>query len=163
MKRLALVFLVILFAFVSCSQPTYGILKYQERDIVAQCLVNDNFRCILEKKQSTLTLKILEPQALSSVSFVFEGDGVLAISGEVKIPLSKESLDGIYALLMVLCLREEELTSAKEEENGEATLCFLNGQGEYTLKIGKNQMPKSAEIISDGYHYKVIFESIMIE
>ena len=155
MKRLALVILVILFAFVSCSQPTYGILKYQERDIVAQCLVNDNFRCILEKKQSALTLKILEPQALSSVSF--------AISGEVKIPLSKESLDGIYALLMVLCLREEELTSAKEEENGEATLCFLNGQGEYTLKIGKNQMPKSAEIISDGYHYNVIFESIMIE
>jgi hypothetical protein len=108
-------------------------------------------------------LKILEPRALSSVSFVFEGEKALAVSKDVKIPLSKESLDGIYALLMVLCLKEEELTSAKEGENKEATLCFLNGQGEYTVKIGQNQMPKSAEIISDGYRYKIIFESIMVE
>ncbi|MBQ7907009.1 MAG: hypothetical protein IJ309_03440 [Clostridia bacterium] len=162
MKRLILILLVLVFVLSSCDRPTYGILEYQDRNIEAQCQINEKFKCILEKKEGELTLKILEPTELNTVSFVINDNGALAISKDIKIPLEKESIDGIYALVTVLCLNETELSSAREGENGDAVLTFLNERGQYTLQIGKNQMPKSAEITGDGYHYKITFESIKV-
>ena len=164
MKRM--IFILLLAAFLvltSCAQARdYGILEYQDKSIEAECLINGEFLCILKKDKEEISLKILEPSALSEISFVRRADELYAQSGDIKIPVKKEQIDGIYAVISLFDLKEEELTGATDED-GAAVLSFLNDQGKYVLRIGKNNALQSAQITGDGYRYEILFQGVKIQ
>jgi hypothetical protein len=78
----------------------------------------------------------------------------------MKIPVKKESLRGINALLSAFSLSEEYLVGASGGDI--ATLEFQTQDLYYTLTLGKNRMPKSIAIQGNGFSYQVEVREIKI-
>ena len=160
MKRLFPIFAMLVFLFCSCRQD-YGILEYQDRDVVAECRINGEYLVRLEKDREGCTLTVLEPEIAKGISFEI-GQGVVAKAGGVEIEMGKSTLNGICAIAAVFSQREECMTSAKAGTEG-SELTFENGGATYQITLGKNNLPKYAKILSESYEYEIEFCTIELK
>ena len=161
MKRLFLI-LILFGTLLLCScQREYGILEYQNNDIEAVCLINGEYSVSLKKTDTLCTITVLEPEEVQGISFELGTEGVLAIYGETKIEMDKESLCGISALSEIFSQSEECMTGAAEHEGG-SILTFRKEKCTYQITLGKNSMPKKVKILSDTFEYDVEICSIKL-
>lgn len=158
MKRLffILFFFSVIF-FCSCQRQD-DILEYQDKGISAECLVNGEYRILLQKNQSSTTLTVKEPQEADGISFVI-GDTVNAVFNETSITIDKESLKGIYALSQIFSQSKEQLINAVSSDEG-SILSFSDGECLYQITLGKNSLPKLVQISSQSFEYSVEILSI---
>lgn len=163
MKKLCLCFILLFtLCFLSCGKQSYGILSYQEKNIEAECTLNGEYKILIKKDGAKRSVSFLEPSSLCSVCFVYENDKIIGRAGEMEIPLNKESLDGVMAILGVFSLSEECLTYASGSGEGDV-LEFVNELGSYRLTIGKNDLPKRIVIESSHYDYDILVDAISIK
>ncbi|MBQ7760967.1 MAG: hypothetical protein IJ400_02820 [Clostridia bacterium] len=160
MKKLALVIALFLLFLVGCQEQSYGILPYQENDLEAVCVINEKYTARLTKQGEKRSLTILEPESLCGIEIYYENESAFLVAEETKIPVKKESLCGIVALLSAFSLNEEHLVSATGTEV--ATLEFQTEECYYTLTLGKNKMPKAITIQGKGFSYNVIVKEIKL-
>ncbi len=163
MKRaLILPFILLILCLFGCTRTEYGILSYQDKDIEAQCIINEKYKARITKSDDSYTLSIIEPSELATVKFEIYKSEAYAVAGYVKVPIEKKSLSGICALFNMFSLDEASLTTATEIENG-AELEFSNDYGSYKIVTSKNGTPKSCHISGNGYEYMVEIESILLK
>ncbi len=162
MKRL---FFILLFfgalLFLASCQKEYGILEYQEKDIIAECLVNGEYKIQLEKTKELCKITVLEPQNASGISFEI-GEGIYAIYGDMKIQTDKDSLKGICAISEIFSQSEECLTTAVKENEG-SVLTFQKDSCTYKLTLGRNSLPKQVSILSENFEYQIDVLSIELK
>ncbi|MBE6674941.1 MAG: hypothetical protein E7596_07520 [Ruminococcaceae bacterium] len=159
MKRLF--FILILFGVLclcACGKE-YGILDYQSKNIVAECIVNGNYRVVLTKENDFFTVTVKEPREATGISFEIEGDTVSAVSGDTKIQLEKSALGGICAISQIFSQSEDCLTSATEKGGG-SVLTFQKESCMYQITIGESSVPKRVKIISEAFEYDIEICSI---
>ena len=160
MKRLF--FILLFFCVILCGcQGKYGILEYQDKNILAECLVNGKYKIEIEKTGGFCKITVLEPENISGISFEI-GERAYAVYGDTKIEASKESLDGICALAEIFSQSEDCLTTAKEEGQG-SVLTFQKEECTYKLTIGKNSLPKRVHILSDSFEYDIEILTIELQ
>lgn len=155
MKKGLIIPLILLF-FCACTNQSYGILPYQEKDIEAEINVNNEFKIRLIKKDN-ITLEIIEPVTLKEISFTVEENGILAKDGNVEIMLDKDKLDGIYAISRIFSLDEACLTTAENSQ-----FSFEQNNAHYVVMLGKNDLPQSIRITSNSFFYQITIEGINI-
>ena len=160
MKRLFPIFAALIFLFCSCQQ-SYGILEYQNKEIVAECRINGEYLVRLEKDREGCTLTVLEPEIAKGISFEV-GERVVARASGVEIEIDKGSLGGICAISAVFSQSEDCMTSAKEKGEG-SVLTFENEGATYQITLGKNNLPKYAKILSESYEYEIEFCTIELK
>ena len=113
MKRVLLIFLVVAsLLFSSCYEEKYNVLPFEGKDVIMECTVNEKFDVVIEKRKDALYLSVLSPKEISGVSFSFSPEGDKMLSGDVSVPISKDSVFGIYALVSITELSESKMTSA---------------------------------------------------
>lgn len=156
MKKALILIPLILLSLSACINQSYGILPYQEKDIEAEINVNNEFKIRLIKKEN-ITLEIIEPKELDTMSFTIDEKGILAKSDKVEILLEKESLDGIYAISQIFSLNESFLTSMEENQ-----LTFEQNEAHYRLTLGKNDLPTKIIISSNSFYYEISIDGIEI-
>lgn len=163
MKKLCLLLLPLLAFFtLSCHSQDYGILSYQEKSIEAECSLNGEYKILVTKDGEKCSVAFLEPTSLSTVSFTYENDKIVARAGEMEMPLNKEELDGVMAILNMFSLNEECLAYAGSGENGEV-LEFISELGSYRLTMGENDVPKRIEITSESYEFDIAIEAMKLK
>lgn len=161
MKRLFLILLFFgCFLMLSC-QAEYGILGYQEKDIVAECTVNGKYKVEIQKTQNMCKVTVLEPQSVKGVSFEI-GESVYAIYGDTRIETEKDSLQGICALSQIFSQSEDCLTTATKEGMG-SVLTFQKDTCVYKITMGKNSLPKHVSILSENFEYQIDVLSIELK
>lgn len=156
MKKALILLPLILLSLSSCINQSYGILPYQQKNIEAEITVNNEFKIRLIKKEN-ITLEIIEPKELDTMSFIIEENGVLAKNNNVEILLEKKSLDGIYALSQIFSLNESYLTSMEDSQ-----LTFEQNETHYKLTLGKNDLPDKIIISSNSFYYEISIDGIEI-
>ena len=163
MKRLCLFLLpALLLLLSSCHSQEYGILKYQEKNIEAECTLNGEYKILVTKNGEKSSVSFIEPSSLSSISFTYEGERVTARASDMEITLPKNELEGAVAVLSMFSLSEECLVSVSNGENGDI-MEFDSDLGNYKLTMGENDMPKRIEIQAERYEFDIIVDSIMIK
>lgn len=153
MKRL---FFILLFfgALLLCScQEEYGILDYQDREIVAECIINSEYRVELKKEQEKCTITVLEPIESKGISFEI-GESAYATAGDTKIEMDKSSLKGVCAVADIFSQSEECLTGAADSGGG-SVLTFQKEACMYQITIGANNLPKRVKILSESFEYDI--------
>lgn len=163
MKKLLLSFIACLtiFLFCSCQSQGYGILKYQDKKISAECTLNGEYKILIEKSGEKRKISFLSPPALTHISFEIDKEGVVGQAGELEIPLENESVRGIFALSNIFSLSEECLTTAASEGGG-AYMEFSTDYGTYRLTLGKNELPSAVQIYSTEYRYDITVDAITV-
>ncbi|MBQ7352612.1 MAG: hypothetical protein IJW54_01255 [Clostridia bacterium] len=156
MKKALILLPLILLSLSSCINQSYGILPYQQKNIEAEITVNNEFKIRLIKREN-ITLEIIEPKELDTMSFIIEENGILAKNNNIEILLEKESLDGIYALSQIFSLNESFLTSMEEGQ-----LTFEQNETHYKLTLGKNDLPDKIIISSNSFYYEISIDGIEI-
>lgn len=157
MKKLLLIPFLLILLLASCKQE-YNILEYQENDVLANCTVNGKYNVNIIKCNDFLRLEILAPTNLKGISFKLTENDAYAIKDEIKIPLDKNSLRGICALLNCFSLTEEAITSVNQNN----VITFDTDYGLYTVAYGKNNLPEHIAIASDTYDYSIVVNSISL-
>lgn len=161
MKRL---FFVLLFfgalLLVSC-QDKYGILDYQDKDITAECIVNEKFKIKIEKNEALCKITVSEPKNMNGVSFEI-GERVYVIFGDTKIEVEREALGGICALAEIFSQSEDCLTTAKAQGQG-SVLTFQKETCTYQITLGEHSLPKSVKILSEAFEYDIEICSIELK
>lgn len=145
----------------SCHNQSYGILKYQDKKINAECTLNGEYKISIKKDGQKREIGFLEPPSLAHISFKIDGESVTGYAGALEIPFESENVMGILALSSIFSLGEEALSTASVTEDGE-TLEFLTEYGTYKLTLGKNEMPSNVQIYSPNYRYEITIDAIMI-
>ena len=162
MKKFA--FLLGLFCLLSlcaCHGQRYGVLSYQENDIYAECLLNGEYKIALTQTESEKTVTFLEPSSLSSITFSLKDEKIIGQVGEINVPFESANLDGISAILSVFSLDEANLGSVTG--TNEATCMeFTSSLGTYKVTLGKNELPKRIEILSEEYEFDIVIEAIRL-
>lgn len=158
MKKLALILAFFLLFITGCTEQSYDILSYQEKNLEALCVINEKYTARLVKSGDKRSLVILEPRELCGIEIYYDNEGAFLVSGDMKIPVERESLEGICAMLSVFSLEEEWLCKASGKE--QAVLEFRTGELYYLLTLGKNQMPKEVSIQGNGFSYKIVVKEI---
>lgn len=157
MKRLFFILLLLAFLFCSCAKEQ-NILSYQESNIIANCTINDKFNVNITKSEVALGLEVLAPTTLCGIMFEINKDGAYAIKNETKIPLDKDSLKGICALLNSFSLSEDAMTTVSLNN----VISFDTDYGIYTVTYGENNLPQSITIIGDTYEYSILVNTIKL-
>ena len=161
-KRLFLCFFCLALLFLcSCQNQSYGILKYQDKKISAECTLNGEYKILIEKDGDKRRISFISPSALTHVSFEINGESVVGRAGELEISLENEDVRGIFALSSIFSLGEEYL-SAAVSEGERAYLEFSTEYGIYRLTLGKNDLPSTVQIYSEDYRYEVSIDAITI-
>ncbi len=162
MKRLAILITILcLLPICACHGQRYGILSYQENDIYAECLLNGEYKIALNQTKTEKSVSFLEPTSLSSISFSLKDGEIIGQAGEIKVPFDSEDLDGISAILSIFSLDEDNLGSVTS--TNEATCMeFISSLGTYKVTLGKNELPKRIEILSEEYEFDIIIEAIKL-
>ena len=160
MKRLFFILFFFCIILTSC-QGKYGILDYQNKDILAVCTVNGKYKVEIAKTKELCKITVQEPENIKGISFEI-GERTYTVYGDNKIESSKESLDGICALADIFSQSEECLTTAKEEGQG-SVLTFQKEECTYKLTIGKNSLPKYVHILSNSFEYNVEILTIELQ
>ncbi len=148
MKKICLLF-VFVFMLFSCGEK-FDLLEYQEGNVVAKCLVNDEYIIKVEKTENLRTLSIIEPIELETISFEFADGECVAICEGTKIPLNNSKLGGIVALCSIFDLNEGAISSSLVEENG-TTVSFSMQGISYAVSYGQNNLPTQIDISGDGF------------
>ena len=161
MKRLFLILILFGVLCLCACGKEYGILDYQSKSIVAECLVNGSYRVVLTKENDLCTLTVKEPREAQGISFEIVGDTVNVASGSTKIQLDKSALGGISAISQIFSQSEDCLTSATEKGGG-SVLTFQNEDCMYQITIGENSMPKRVKIVSEAFEYDIEICSIKL-
>ena len=161
MKRLFLLLLLFLTVLLSACQDKYGILEYQQKDIVAKCIINEKYKVEISKENGRSKVVVEEPKEASGITFEV-GEGVFVSSGEMKIEMERESLGGICALTGIFSQDEDYLTVATQKGE-ESELTFQTEKCVYKLTIGKNGLPKLVSIASEDFIYQVEILSIELK
>lgn len=163
MKRIFLTALCLFAAFlISCGGRSYEILPFEGKSVTASCLVNDKFSVVIEKRDERLSLSVLSPTEISGLEFLFSRDGDLIISENIKIPVQRSELSGIYALSSLFNIEEETMVSAVSRD-GCGNITFKNQIGEYLLIFDKDGYVTDAKITGEGFCYNVKILSVKIE
>ena len=162
MKKLAVLLTILcLLPLSACHRQRYGILSYQQKDIYAECLLNDEYKIAVTQTKSEKSVSFLEPSSLSSISFRQEEEKIIGRAGEVEIPFENMNLDGICAILSIFSLDESNLGSVTG--TSEATCMeFTSSLGTYKVTLGKNELPKRIEILSEEYEFDIVIEAIRL-
>lgn len=160
MKKFTLILALFLLFLTGCRESSYDILPYQEKDLEALCVINEKYTVKLTKIGVRKGLVVLEPSTLSGVEIYYDDTGAYLVVEDTKIPVERENLKGIEALLSAFSLSEEYLVRANG--NDVATLEFQSQDLYYTLTLGKNRMPKSIAIQGSGIDYRVEVKEIKI-
>ena len=161
MKRLFFILLFFGALLLSSCQREYGILDYQKKDILAECVINGEYRVELKKEGDTVTVTAKEPQEISGVTFEIK-DGVFISFGDMEIEMERESLTGICAIGEMFSQSEECLTSATEQGSG-SVLTFETELCHYQITIGPHSVPKHIKILSESYEYDVEILAIQLQ
>ncbi len=162
MKKLCLLLLPLLaFFMLSCHKQSYGILSYQEKNIEAECTLNGEYKIIVTKVGEKSSVKFKEPSSLALFSFTEENGRIIASAGELSLPISREELDGVCAILSMFSLSEECLVYAGSSDNGEV-MEFSSETGNYKLTMGENDVPKRIEITSPGFEFDILVDTIKL-
>lgn len=163
MKKLflALTFCIILAFLCSCQNQKYGILKYQDEKINAECTLNGEYRISIKKDGDKKEISFLEPASLSHISFAIDGESIIGRVGELEIPLEYTNARGIFALSNIFSLSEECLCTATSQGSC-SSLEFRTDYGVYTLTLGKNNLPNTIQIYSTDYRYDISIDAITI-
>ena len=161
MRRVAILLLLLAVMLCGCAKREYGILEYQDKDVEAECIVNEKYRVKITKTDEKSTVTVLEPKSAEGISFEIFGDCVALSSGEMTIRADKSSLGGVCALGSIFSQREDALTSAKEEGEG-SVLTFCDGGTTFVFTMGEGSLPKRVKITGDGYEYTVEICSIKL-
>lgn len=162
MKKLAfLPILLCLLMLPGCHGQSYGILSYQEKEIYAECVLNGEYKIAVNKGNDQKTVSFLEPSELSSVSFIEKDGKITACAKNVEIPFESSDLEGVSAILSMFSLDEKCLVSATSTGDS-ACMEFTSAHGSYKITIGKNDLPKHIEILSDSYEFDIVIEAIRL-
>lgn len=153
MKRLFFILLFFSLLFHPACARRYGILDYQSKSIVAECVVNDKFKVEITKTEKECKIQVKAPENVKGIEFLV-GEGVSLRVGDMVVQMNKDSLKGICALGGVFSQREELLISAVQRGE-ESELTFKQGECTYILTVGKNSLPKRAVIVSQDFEYTV--------
>ena len=164
MKKLVIFFMLFVFgtALCACHNQKYDILAYQEKQIYAECTLNNEYKIKIAKEKELTRVGFLEPSSLCSIEFLISENGVTGKSGELEISLDKENAGGILAIGMVFSLSEGDLTCAKAQGD-ESYMEFTNELGTYKLLLGENNLPKSVEIVSSAFLLDITFDVILLK
>lgn len=157
MKRLFFILFFFCITLTSC-QGKYGILDYQNKDILAVCTVNGKYKVEIAKTKELCKITVQEPENIKGISFEI-GERAYTVYEGVKIESTKESLDGICALSEIFSQSEDCLTTAKGD-GAESILTFQRENCTFKLTMGKNSLPKQVQILSDSFEYNVDILSI---
>ena len=161
-KRLLLLpFCILLLLLCSCHSQGYGILKYQDKKISAECTLNGEYKITIKKEGEVREICFLEPPSLKYISFEIKGDIVIGRAGELEIPFDEGNVRGICALSNIFSLNEECLSTAAAQDEG-ACLEFETEYGTYKLTLGKNELPSAVQILSSDYRYDISIDSIAL-
>ncbi len=158
MKKLILIFPLLVLFFASCKQE-YDILSYQANDLEAHCTVNENYEVIISKNSSSLSLHVLSPDSLNGVSFEITDNTACILKDDMKIDVKKDSLAGICAILNSFSLREEAITTVNQNN----VISFDTDYGIYTVTYGENNLPYLISITGEAYEYQIKVNSIKIQ
>ena len=150
-----------LLLFCSCHSQSYGILKYQDKKINAECTLNGEYRISIKKDGEKREICFLEPTSLAHISFAIDGEIIVGHAGEVEIPFEAGSVRGLLALSNIFSLSEDSLSVATS--NGDVAIMeFSTEYGTYSLTFGKNDLPSSVKIYSDDYRYDISIDAISL-
>lgn len=158
MKRLLIPIFLLAILLCSC-QREYNILTYQENEIVSECTINNKYDITITKCKDFLRLDIISPASLAGVSFEIKEGNAYAIKDDISIPIDKNSLRGICAILNCFSLKENEIATV----NQDSTCIFNSDYGTYTVTYGENDLPKHIEISTDTYNYSIAINSILLK
>ena len=162
MKKLAILLGLFCLLFLpACHGQRYGILSYQENDIYAECLLNGEYKIALTHTESEKTVAFLEPSSLSSISFSLKDDEIIGQVGDLCVPFENANLDGISAILSVFSLDESSLGSVTGT-NDATCMEFTSSLGTYKVTLGRNDLPKRIEILSESYEFDIVIEAISL-
>ena len=161
MKRLFFILLFFAVILLCGCQREKTILDYQSKDIVAECVVNSQYKLRLEKTDTTHKITVLEPKEAAGITFVL-GERVTAQAGENKIEMDKERLRGICAIGDIFSQSEECLTGADPQNDG-SVLTFRTQGCMYKITLGKNSLPRLVHIFSNSFEYKIEIVSIELK
>ena len=155
MKRILLI-LVLLALFLASCGSEYDILSYQEKEITAECIVNEKFDLEIKKVGGSVRISVISPEKLKGTVFEITEKSSFVVKNELKIPLNNDDICGIYALSQIFSLSEEAITTATQ--NG--VISFDTDHGLYTVTYGENNLPYQIEISGDSFSYFVEVKSI---
>lgn len=147
--------------FISCTEREYGILFYQDNKITAECTVNDKYNIVITKDGANSSLQVVLPSEMQGVMFTYNGNECYAMLDEIKIPINKDDLKGIFALINIFSLDEGTITSAKIK--GEQSITFENTYGTYTMSFDDKGYPKNAKITDGVYDFNVKITALKVE
>ena len=145
--------------FSSCNGESYDILPFENKDVRAECTVNEKFDIVIEKRGSSLSLTVLSPKEISGVSFVFSEEGDKIISGDVSIPTSRKELYGIYSMASALTLKNDAMTSAVSRD-GVGEISFDKDGLVYTLLFDADGKITDVKITGNSLDYRLAVHSI---
>ena len=160
-KLMVLPILLCLLMLPGCHGQRYGILSYQEKEIYAECVLNGEYKIAINKGADQKTVSFLEPSERSSVSFTEKDGKITASASGVEIPFEKGEIEGVFAILSMFSLDEKCLVSATSTGDS-ACMEFTSAHGSYKITIGKNDLPKHIEILSDSYEFDIVIEAIKL-
>ena len=162
MKKLAILLTILcLLPLSACHRQRYGILSYQEKEIYAECLLNGEYKIAVSQTKTEKSVSFLEPTSLSSVSFRQEGESIIGRAGEIEIPFENMDLDGICAILSIFSLDEANLGYVTSTSDA-TCMEFTSALGTYKVTLGKNELPKRIEILSEEYEFDIVIEAIKL-
>ena len=162
MKRFVLLLVLLcLLPVCACHGQRYGILSYQENEIYAECLLNGEYKIAITKKEGEKTVSFLEPAALSTVSFTEKNGEFFGRAGVVEMNFDEGNLEGVSAILSMFSLDEANLVSATGKGES-ACMEFSSTLGNYKITLGKNDLPRHIEILSDSYEFDIVIEAIRL-
>lgn len=163
MKRSICVFLVLIcLTLSSCTESEYKILPFEDKTVRAECTVNDSFDVIIYKDKDSCSLEVIAPSELYGLKFLFSDSGSYAASGELKIPVSRDDLNGIYALSSLFNISEDMMVSASSKD-GRGYVGFSRDDAEYTFIFDNDGFIEGAVISSDQYEYKIRIRAMEIK
>ena len=152
--------LIIVGGFLLCAcHNEYNVLSYQEKNIIANCTVNDKYNIEITKNESGRKLTVLAPENLCGITFEIGETTSFAIKDNMKIPLNNQHIGGIFALSSIFSLNEGNLATVTENN----VLTFDDTSTVYTVTYGENNLPLHIEISGDGYAYSVNVNSIKFD
>lgn len=148
--------------FLSCGEEKYGVLPFEGRDAQAICEVNEKFTVEICREGEVCTLTVIAPSEIEGVVFSFSDKGDCMMLDNTAVPVSRENMQGIYALASVFNINEAMMTSASSID-GTGMLCFIREDTEYTLQFDREGDITGAKIIGEGYEYTLEFSLLQIK
>ena len=116
----------------------------------------EEYKCICEEFK--VSIEVLKPESMRGITFEFENECSFAIKDEMKIPINKENVKGIYALSRIFSLDENGISTVGTNN----VITFNCNDAIYTVTYGKNELPTHIEVSGETFEYSVDLKSIRL-